>query len=178
MNCIFDSCEFYNLFLGGIITGIITSFLFVWLTNFLSRRKFKLQYKHLQSKSPNSFDWVAYSMRQDNSRLRQDNPNGSELNVQVSGSRIFLKLKHDNRLWIGELKVDGFDYGIVTYKYENQHEYGKRECVIGSYEENEATFDYLYLMPVNNKIYHIQKIDSENQKVIYDYGDEIFIRKR
>lgn len=179
MICDFSWCEFYNILIGGVLIGIITSFLFVWLVSLINIRKFKRQYLHLQSSSSDTFDWTAYSMREDNGRLKSDEPNGSVLNVTLKKDRIYLKLKQsDSRIWNGELKVETFDYGLVTYKYENDHEYGKRECIIGNYQENNKTFDYIYLIPTNNKIYYIEEIERGKSIVNYNYGEEIFIRER
>lgn len=179
MNCIFNFCEFYNVFLGGLLTGVIASFIFIWLTKFLAIRKFRKQYGHLESINKDTFDWVAYSMREDNGRIRQDNPNGSTLNIQIFRDRLYLKLLDiKDRKWIGELKIEGYNFGVVTYKYEKEHEYGKKECTIGTFVENGDTYDYLYFIPTNNRIYYIQKIDNDKQSVKYNYGDEIFIRKR
>jgi hypothetical protein len=179
MNCIFDICEFNNIILGGIVIGIITSFLFVWLTQHIQRLRFIRNYSHLQSRPNDAFDWKAYSMKEEDGRIRQENPNGSLVNIQLMKGQIYLNLKQpDSKKWIGELKFDSFGFGMVTFKYETRHEYGKRECVMGHYLENGDTYDYLFLTPVNNKIYYIETIRNQNQRVRYSYGDEIFIRKR
>ena len=114
-------------------------------------------------------------MREDDGRIRQDNPNGSKLSISIKRDRLNLILIHDNRRWNGVFKLESYNFGIVTYKYEREHEYGKRECVIGSYIENGEKYDYLFLIPTNNKIYFI---DCEKHVVKYDYGNELFIRKK
>lgn len=117
-------------------------------------------------------------MRDDNGRLMRDESNGSNMNIEVRDERIFLRVKQkDDRISIGELRVNGFDYGLVTFKYENEHEYGKRECVIGNYIENNERFDYLFTIPLNDKIYYIDTSNKNKSKVHYNYGNEIFIRK-
>ncbi len=124
-------------------------------------------------------NWTAYSMKADDGRIRQDNPNGSVLKITLQADKLLLTLKQtDGELWSGELVVNGTEHGIVTYKYDTRHEYGQRECSFGTYNENGQIFDYLFLTPINNKIYYIKKIDSDKQSVVYNYGDEIFIRQR
>jgi hypothetical protein len=46
MICLLDKCEFYNIIFGGIVIGIIASFLFVWLTQLLETMRFKRNYAH------------------------------------------------------------------------------------------------------------------------------------
>lgn len=177
--CDFDLCELYNMIFGGLVIGVIASFLFVWITRVLAVCRFRKRYKHLSSPSNTEYDWVAYSMSKENGRMKSDIPNGSSLNVSLSQDRIYLKLKQsDSRKWKGELRVETFDYGLVTYKYEDDHEYGKRECIIGNYKENDKVFDYIYLIPTNNKIHYIQNDNDQRGIVEYNYGDEIFIRQR
>ena len=179
MICNFNWCEFYNVVLGGIVTGIIASFLVVWLTNQIHTCKFRKRYGHLNSNPKGAFDWTAYSMRKDKGNVREDAPNGSVLNIHILQDRIKLTLRQiDNREWEGELRIENYDYGLVTYKYKSEHEYGKRECVIGTFPENGETFDYLFLIPTNDKIYFIKEIENGKSTVEYNYRNEIFIRKR
>lgn len=178
MNCEFNSCEFINVVFGGIITGIIASVLLAWITNIISVCSFKRKYKHLKS-IPDKFDWTAYSMKKEDGRVREDSPNGSSVNIDIKKGRIYLTLKqNDGRKWLGELNMDRFGFGIVSYKYVDKHEYGKRECFIGSYTEGGKTFDYLFLTPTNDKIYTIKKTGEDNLSGEYNYGDEIIIRER
>lgn len=180
MKCDFDICEFYNMLIGGLLVGIVASFIFVWLTELIRTRKFNKRYKHLCSSTNNEFDWVAYSMREDNGRIRNDNPNGSVMNLQIQKDRIFIKVKQiGNRISNGELVISSFDYGVVTYKYENEHEYGKRDCIIGSYIENGDCYDYLFTIPTDNRVYYVKKHTTPDQYLVkYNYGDELFLRKR
>ncbi len=180
MKCPIDICEFYNMLISGIVLGVVASFLFVVLTDWIRICRFKKRYSHLKSKTESEFDWIAYSMREDDGRKRQDAPNGSKMNLQLDKDRIFIRVRQvDHRTSIGELTIDRFDYGIVTYKYENEHEYGKRECVIGSYEENSKQYDYLYLIPTNNRVYYVHEHTTKGQHLVkYHYGDELFLRKR
>jgi hypothetical protein len=180
MKCVFDICEFYNMLIGGLVIGIIASFIFVWLTEAIRIYKFNKRYRHLQSKLRIDYDWIAYSMRDDNGRIREDEPNGSVMNLVVRGDRIFIKVKQKgDRISVGELVVSSFDFGVITYKYENEHEYGKRDCIIGSYVENGESYDYIFTIPTNNKVYYVKKESNSDQHVVkYNYGDELFIRKR
>lgn len=179
MKCDFDICEFYNVFIGGIITGIITSVLFVYLTNFRNSLRFKKLYGHLQSDTDQTYDWTSYSMKKEDGRIRQESPNGSTLSIRLKSDRLQLLLKQtDTENWSGELLFTGVDHGVVTYKYKSRHEYGQRNCFIGSFEEEGQIFDYLFLSPINNKIYYIEKIDANKEKAVYNYDDEVYIRKR
>lgn len=177
MNCEFNWCEFYNVFFGGIVTGIIASILFIWLTDWIESYRFFKWYKHLISKQ-DKFDWIAFSMRHENGRIRQENPNGSIAKVVVKKKTLQIILEQvDKRKWIGELKIESFEFGILTFKYEMEHEYGRRECIIGSYSENGKIFDYLFLIPTNNRIYTIQQ-SNDLLNVKYNYGDEVLVRER
>ncbi|MCK4665065.1 MAG: hypothetical protein KAT68_19510 [Bacteroidales bacterium] len=179
MNCIIDWCEFYNIILGGLIIGIIASFLFIGITDIISICRFRKRYKHLKSTPQASFDWIAYSMRSDNGRKRKEYPNGSTANIRINKNRIYLTLKeNNNRKWHGEIQMESFGFGRVNYKYENEHEYGKKECVISSYKEKGTIFDYIFIIPTNNRIHYIEKMNNKKQTVVYNYGDEILIRER
>lgn len=117
-------------------------------------------------------------MRPENGRFRQDNPNGSIAKVVVKKKTLQIILEQvDKRKWIGELKMGSFEFGILTFKYEKEHEYGRRECIIGSYSENGKIFDYLFLIPTNNRIYTIQQ-SNDLLNVKYNYGDEVLVRER
>ncbi|RNI34809.1 hypothetical protein EFY79_14060 [Hanamia caeni] len=177
MFCKFDLCEFYNVVFGGLLIGVITSFIFVWLTKKIEYYNFKRKYKHLQSSNKN-FDWVAYSMKKSNGRIREDYPNGAKMHIIVKHGKIYLKLRQsDERLWTGELIIQQDNFGIVGLKYTDMHEYGRRECVIGKFVENGILFDFLFLTPLNGRIYYIDKQDDSKSIVHYNYDTEILIRQ-
>jgi hypothetical protein len=176
MFCNFDLCEFYNILFGGIIIGIIASFIFIYLDNFLRKLRFIRKYKHLKS-NRNKFDWISYSMSKEDSRVRNDKPNGAVANITLENIKIKIILMHENRKWIGEVQMLDFGFGILTLKYENENEYGKRDCIIGSYIENGETYDYIFLIPNTNKIFSIKK-DGDRLIPEYDYGNEILIKQK
>ena len=93
MNCEFNWCEFYNVFFGGLVTGIITSILLFLLTDWIESYRFFKKYKHLIS-NQDKFDWIAFSMRPENGRFRQDNPNGSIAKVVVKKKTLQIILEH------------------------------------------------------------------------------------
>lgn len=179
MNCIPDWCEFYNIIFGGLIIGIIASFLFIGITDIISICRFIKRYKYLKSFKKDHNDWIAYSMREDNGRMIQDLPNGSTANINIKKKRIYITLvEKEGRKWYGELQMERFGFGILTLKYDGDHEYGKRECIIGSYEENGKMIDYIFMIPTINTIYYIKNIDADKQGVVYNYGNEILTRER
>ncbi|PZR27321.1 MAG: hypothetical protein DI535_10870 [Citrobacter freundii] len=116
-------------------------------------------------------------MQKSNGRLREENSNGSVVNVKVNNGAIFITLKHDNRVWKGELIMQGSDLGVVAYKYTDCHEYGKRECVLGNFSEYDSKFDFIFLTPINDTIYYLEP-SGENMIANYNYGREILIRPR
>lgn len=178
MLCKFDLCELWNMLFGGIVIGIIASFLFVGITQLIAKCKFKKKYKFLESKSTDVFDWIAYSMKSENGRIKEETPNGSSVNIKINQGRIYLHLvQNDKREWHGELLMDSNGFGIVSYKYTDAHEYGKRQCTIGFYQEGGKKIDYLFLSPLNDRIYYINN-HGDKSTVVYNYGDEIFIRAR
>ena len=179
MWCAFSLCEFYNIVLGGIIIGIITSILFTFLTSQIEKRQFLKKYKYLASQK-NHFDWLAYSMRKDDGRLREDASNGSTATISVKNKRIQIILEHtgtDKRKWMGELQMISFGFGIISLKYTDKHEYDKRDCIIGSYLENGEKIDYLFLTSTRNKVYVIKK-DNDQFIPEYNYDNEILVRER
>src|SRR5690348_11202503 len=145
MMYIFDLCEFYNIFFEGILTGIIASLIFVGLTELFRILKFRWKYSYLKSRDQNSYDWIAYSMKSDDGRIREDSPNGSMVNIEVKSNKIKITLNHDNRNWIGELEMKSAGYGTIIYKYTDKHEYGCRDCFIGMFLENGKNYDYIFL---------------------------------
>ena len=182
MLCNFDLCEFYNVVLGGLLIGIITSFLFVWLTRLIHSYNFKARYKYLESVN-NDFDWIAYDMKKSNERLREDCPNGSKANIKVVNGKINIKLEQQKesdsvRTWEGEIIIQQPNFGVIIYKYIDEHEYGRRECVIGEYIEGTNKFDFIFLTPLNDTIYFIEKQEDGRLIPTYNYEREILIRKR
>ena len=138
---------------------------------------FKKKYKYLQS-STNDFDWVAYSMKKEDGRIREENPNGSKMHIVVKGGKIYLKLRQsDDRLWTGELIIQQDNFGIVGLKYADKHEYGRRECFISKFIENDITFDFLFMTPLNDRIYYIDRQEDNKLKAHYNYDIEILIRR-
>lgn len=176
MICNFDLCEFYNIIFGGIVIGIIASFLFIWLDNFLKNLRFTKKYNYLKS-NQGQFDWISYSMSEENNRVRNEFPNGAVANITLKNRKINIILMHDNRKWIGEVQMLDFGFGILTFKYENENEYGKRDCILGSYIEDGISYDYLFLIPSNNKIFSIKK-DGDILIPEYDYGNEVLVRPK
>ena len=174
MFCKFDLCEFYNILFGGIIVGITASFLYILLDNFINQMRFHKNYKHLKS-NQDQFDWVAYSMSKENGRVRNENPNGAIANITLNKRKLKIVLKHDNREWAGEVQMLDFGFGILTLKYSKEHEYGKRDCIMGTYIEDGKIYDYLFLIPNTNKIFFIKK-DGDGLIPEYDYGNEVLIR--
>lgn len=177
MNCSFSLCDFYNIIIGGIITGVVASFLFIPLSRLFSNWGFRCKYSKLQS-AKDVFDWTAYSMSSENGRIRDSNPNGSTANINITRGKITVTLKHDDRKWEGQIKMLDFNFGMLTLKYENEHEYGRRDCIIGSYIENAKKYDYLFLMPSNPKIYYLTNEKDNRSIPHYQYGNEILIRER
>jgi len=153
--------------------------MFVWLTAAIKNLRFRRRYKHLESDS-NIFDWEAYSMKAEDGRIREDVPNGAKMNIRVKRGKIYLTLlqSQDDRVWKGELIIQQDNFGVVGYKYQDKHEYGKRECIVGNYVENTTIFDFLFLTPLNDTIYFIERQADDRFKANYNYGREIVIRKR
>src|SRR5690606_968476 len=176
MICNFSWCEFLNILFGGLIIGIIASFLFVLITDYIKRWRFNKKYKHLKS-AKNVYDWPSYSMKESDNRFRNESPNGAIANISLETSSINIILKHDGRKWKGKVRMLDYELGILTLKYENEHEYSKRDCIIGSYTEDGKMFDYILLIPVLNTIF---RIDNKDNKLIpkYNYGNEILIRDK
>lgn len=176
MSCNFSWCEFINIFLGGLVTGIIASWLFILFSNLIKRYHFYKKYKHLNSKQ-NIYDWIAYSMKEDNGRIREDHSNGSIANISIKNKKLEIALKHDAREWIGEIQMINSNFGILTFKYKNENEFGKRDCAIGFYLESGKIYDYLFFTPLQNRIYSIKTTEA-GLIPKYNYGDEILIRER
>jgi len=177
MLCNFDFCEFYNVVLGGLLIGIVTSFVFIWLTNLLKQFNFRRQYNHLESVS-DKFDWIAYSMKKEEGRVREDQPNGSKVNLKIKKDKIYIRLQHGNREWKGEIIMHQNHFGVVTYRYIDKHEYGRRECIIGEFEENGHKFNYIFLVPLDNKLYYIETQHDGKLRPLYNYGEEILVREK
>jgi hypothetical protein len=176
MFCQFNQCEFINIILGGILVGIISSFLFVFLTDYFKNRKFNKQYKHLVS-DKNNFDWDSYPMLKDDGRIIDINTKQAEATVYLGKGLINITLRHQSRKWHGQVSMSDFGFGTLFFKYENEYEYGKRDCIIGSYTENGVQYDYIFLIPTNNRIYQISNLGNNNFEPVYDYGNEVLIRQ-
>lgn len=169
--CILDSLS------SGVFSGLIATILFIILQRIVNRITFNKQYKHLASRDKGEFDWIGYSMRPENGRIK-GNRNGATANVSLKENKVFIRLRHNNREWEGELLMERFGFGVVTVKYKDAHEYGKRECVIGSYTENGLTVDYLFLYPVDPQIYYLRQNENGDYLPVYHYGTELLERQR
>lgn len=179
MTCTFDLCEFYNLFFGGIVTGIVASFLYILLDKFFKNQNFKRKYKYLESSNDSSFDWLAYSMRKDDGRKREDNPNGTILNIKTTSGKLSLTVNEKDRgIWNGILRMKTPEFGTITYKYETDYEFGYGNCIVGTFNEDGKYFDYIFFVRATNRIYYLGKIDEGKYGVNYNYGDELFLRER
>ena len=177
MICQFDPCEFYNLFFGGIITGIVASFLYILIEKAIKHIKFNRQFKHLVS--IDQFDWNAYSMRKDDGRKREENSNGTKLHLKIVKGQIHLEVNEVNRgFWDGILRMESSEFGTITYKYQKDYEFGFGNCVLGSFKENGKTFDYIFFVRTTNRIYELEKTNDLKLGVKYNYGDELFLRER
>ncbi len=162
---------------SGVISGLIATILFILLQRVVKRITFKKRFKHLTSSDKEAFDWIGYSMLPENSRIKGD-LNGATANILLKENKVLIRLRHNDREWEGELLMERFGFGVVTVKYKNEHEYGKRECVIGSYTENDMTYDYIFLYPLNSQIYYLKQIESGDYLPVYHYGTELLERPR
>jgi hypothetical protein len=168
-----------ELIIGGIIAGVIASLLFVKFSECYKTIIFNKRYAHLNSHSVNDFDWEGYSMAQKNGRIRQDNSNGSFMNINIMNKVIYIKVCHNSRIYNGEIVLSDSNYGVLTFKYEKEHEYGKKDCIIGSYIENNIIYDYFFLIPTTNNILSLKKQEIIDQYIVeYNYSNELFLRKR
>jgi len=163
MNCHFDICEFINVVVGGIVTAIVASFLWVWFAEIFRNCRLSKRYKYLKSPVGSQDDWICYSMKPDNGHLREDNPNGSTVFIsQEKGNRFSIRLKQkDNRRWIGKLTITDENIGSLHFRYENEHEYGFKDVFIGEETDNGRMYDVLFLIGKSK-----------------DYGNEILLREK
>ena len=87
-------CELINVLLIGIIVAIIASLIYALLVNKIRNCKNKKTFKYLMSKNKNDYDWTCYSMKEENGRIRNDNHNGSIVNIKhLKGNILSVKLK-------------------------------------------------------------------------------------
>ncbi len=163
MNCFFDPCEFINIIVGGILTGIVASFLFVLILNTINSCRDSRNYKYLQSPNENEFDWICYSMQYANGRIREENPNGSTANINYKkGNILNIRIKQkDNRIWKGKITMIDKYVGTLFFRYENEHEYGSKDVYIGEHLENGKKYDSIFLFGKDK-----------------DYGNELLIRDK
>lgn len=163
MNCRFDICELINIVFGGIITGLVASFLFVWLSNLLKKFIDSRNYKYLKSPKGIEYDWTCYSIKNENGRIREDNPNGSTVTINHKrGNTLNIKLKQrDGRIWHGKLTMTDKYLGTLCFRYENEHEYGFKDVFIGEELENGKKYDFLFLIGKGK-----------------DYGNELMRREK
>jgi hypothetical protein len=165
MNCHFDLCEFINVVVGGIVTGLVASLLWAWFSELFRNFRYSMKYKYLKSPIGIEDDWICYSMKKENGRIREDKPNGSTVTIPYEkGNNFTIKLKqNDDRIWIGKLKIVDENIGSLHFRYknENEHEYGFKDVFIGEEIENGKKYDVLFLIGKGK-----------------DYGNEIFLREK
>ena len=163
MNCRFDICELINIVFGGIITGLVASFLFVWLSNKFRECIDSRKYRYLASPKGTECDWICYSMKNENGRIRGDDPNGSTVTIShEKGNILNIRLKQENgRVWNGKLTMTNKYVGTLSFHYENEHEYGFKDVFIGEESEDGKSYDFLFLLGKGK-----------------DYGNELIRREK
>jgi hypothetical protein len=166
MNCVFSLCEFVNVVVGGIITGIVASVLFLVLSNWLKTRYYSIKYKYLKSPNGIQNDWICYSMKNENGRIREDNPNGSTVTINHKKENIFnVRLQEkDGRIWNGQLTIVNESMGKLFFQYENEHEYGFKNVAFGKESENGLEYEFVFIIgdgkDYKNEIFRREKLKA------------------
>jgi hypothetical protein len=164
----FDCVEAFNIFFAG---GL-ASLLFFLFTKFWQWGTFFFKYNHLNSKGELK-DWKGYPMRKDNNRLPDFSKVQSKVNIRTQCGKFILELAHGDSIWKGEISMLSGNYGILTYHYLERFEFGRRECFVSNYVLDGEKYDYIFIVPITNKIYY----QPETSEPLYDYGNEVLVRK-
>jgi|SRR5690348_8470527 len=107
------------------------------------------------------FDYHCYSMQESDGRHPNDFSNGSILHLNVIDRYHFeLKLKHDERMWVGQIVLEQRDYGILFFRYQgnNEFEFGRRECYLKQNYKGDFREDIIFMKPLTD---------------LKDYGNEL-----
>lgn len=168
-------------FTSGMITCILTVMIVDLYDNYVLNRKLA----HLHG--PN---WIGYHVEKRSLEKFKIHKDGVEIEYNSSaeitykGQNILLiTLSHDTseknidkRSWKGTIEINrqAPNIGKLTYKYLDSHEVGSREVILHS----EEGYDFIYLLPITNKISELKSEDSgKNILIKYDYGFEALKRK-
>jgi len=111
------------------------------------------------------FDYEAYSMRPENGRSPNNDPNGSKANLRIiDRNNLIIKVRENKkRTWIGFLSIKHRSFGEMSWKYENEYEFGMKRFFLEMVEEDNFVEDTIFVQPF------------EPSK---DYGSELFLRRR
>ena len=113
----------------------------------------------------NGYDYVAFSMEPSNGRLPQQIPNGTKAKLTIiDRNTMILHVNEKNdRKWTGFMTIKQRTFGGMSWKYENEYEFGTKLFEISSTDRGTYFEDTVFLQP------------SYESK---DYGRELFVRNR
>ena len=164
----------------GLYGGLFTSLLTVIGLDLYERLKIYNQLKYL-----NSTKWLGFALvdRELKSHKTGEIAYNSSATIAYEQENVLsITLRHrknseseELRRWSGkiELNRNSLHRGTLTYKYSDSHEIGYKDILINS----DSTYDYIYLIPADNKIYDLKK--SENGMTpIYEFGTEVLRKRR
>ena len=169
----------------ALLSGTFTSFLTVLLVDLYDKLKFFSYLNPLTSK-----EWVGWNINErqivKHKILKKGNGEiefNSYATIKYKVNNVLsVCLKHktgerdiDEKKWQGTIEInkDFMNRGVLTFKYTDSHEVVCKEVII----QKDTQSIYIYLIPVNNKIYEIGGAEvSKTPK--YDYGTEVLIKKR
>lgn len=165
----------------SVLTGVVAALVWERLKKYYEDEDFRKYLSHLRSPDKDTFDWVCYSMRNDDGRLVESTPDGSVVNVQhIGGNRLMIRLKQqsDGRIWEGELKMETHNVGRLFAKYVNEHEYRFMDVYIGMEEVEGVKHDFIFTIPTKDNLYYMELKPDNKITPYYNYGKEIFRRKK
>jgi hypothetical protein len=122
----------------------------------------EFQFLHMNSVD---FDYVAYSMKSENGRIPQDDPNGSRAKLTViDRSTLILEvIEANDSKWTGYMTVKHRSFGEMSWKYTTCYEFGQKVFELETRTKGSQIIDTVFVQSTHYST---------------DHGRELFVRMR
>jgi len=153
MNCIFDQCALINGLLLGLSTSAIVSIITYVIVNRKNKKVLKKKYGTPEG------EYLGYGFERKypdkpDSPLKKtltNEPISTATIKYIKDNILSISLKHDEKVWTGEIIMESETSGSVAWRYINlpldngkeQHWFGLKKVVVRNVEDEKNSYIYL-----------------------------------
>lgn len=128
MECLFDKCELFSGMLLGVISGIVSSLIFIPISRYL-REVFYFRPKY--RKLSGTFHGFRY--KEDKPDELEPEPISSATVKHLNENLLEISVSHGSHKWSGEITMSSTRFGSIIWQYENldaKHFFGFKRCIV------------------------------------------------